>query len=70
MTVIKVIELVGESNQGWEDAVRVAVRQAAKTVRNITGVEVVNWTGNVGGNGDITSYRANIQLAFSVDGTD
>lgn len=65
--VVKVIELVGESDQGWEDAVQVAVREAAKTVRGITGVEVVNWTGQVNPEGDITSYRADVQIAFQVD---
>ena len=62
--VVKVIELVGQSDRSWEDAVQVAVKEAAKTLRGITGVEVVNWTGNVNEHGDITGYRANVQVAF------
>lgn len=65
--VIKVIELVGQSDQGWEDAVQVAVKEAAKSVRGITGVEVMNWTGNVNLQGEITGYRANVQVAFQVE---
>ncbi len=65
--VIKVIELVGESDQSWEEAVQVAVKEAAKTIRGITGVEVLNWTGQVNHDGDITGYRADIQVAFQVD---
>lgn len=65
--VIKVIELVGQSDEGWEDAVQVAVKEASKTVRGIKGVEVLNWTGNVDPNGEITGYRANVQIAFSVE---
>jgi len=65
--VVKVIELVGESDQSWEDAVQVAVREAAKTLHGITGVEVTNWTGQVNGQGDITGYRADVQIAFRVD---
>lgn len=65
--VIKVIELVGESDHSWEDAVQVAVREAAKTLRGITGVEVMNWTGNVNSDGDITGYRADVQIAFRVE---
>lgn len=65
--VVKVIELVGQSDHSWEDAVQVAVKEAAKTIRGITGVEVVNWTGHVNPEGDITGYRANVQVAFQVE---
>lgn len=71
MAVVKVIELVGESKQGWEDAVRQAVKQASKTVRNISGVEVLNWTANVDPtDGSIVEYKADVQVAFRVDGTE
>jgi len=66
MSVVKVIELVGQSEKSWEDAVRVAVEEAGRTVRNITGVEVRNWTGTVEGN-RIANYRADVQVAFVVE---
>ena len=47
MSVAKVIELIGVSDNGWEDAVRNAVKDAAKTIDNITGVEVISTTANV-----------------------
>jgi flavin-binding protein dodecin len=65
--VVKVIELVGESDQSWEDAVQVAVKQASKTLRGITGVEVLNWSGKVDEQGEIVGYRANVQVAFAVE---
>ncbi|NPV52301.1 MAG: dodecin domain-containing protein [Firmicutes bacterium] len=68
MTVVKVIELLGESQTSWDDAVRSAVREASKTVRNISGVEVTNMTASVE-NGNITKYKANVQVAFAVNGT-
>ncbi|MGI6081401.1 MAG: dodecin family protein [Limnochordia bacterium] len=67
MSVIKVIELVGQSDTSWEDAVRQAIKAAAKTVRNIRGVEVLNFTAQTNENGDISSYRANVHLAFEVE---
>jgi len=70
MTVVKVIEVIGESRTSWDDAVRTAVKQACKTVRNITGVEVLNLTGDVDSTGEIVKYKADVQLAFPVDGTD
>jgi flavin-binding protein dodecin len=68
MAVVKVIEVVGESQTSWDDAVKDAVRQASKTVRNISGVEIYNLTGNVE-DGDVIEYKANCKIAFPVDGT-
>ena len=67
MTVVKVLELVGESQESWQDAANQAVMEAAKTVDNITGVEVSNWTAHVN-DGRISNYKANVRLAFVVDG--
>ena len=64
--MVKVIELIGNSPEGWEEAVRSAVREAAKTVRNIVGVEVVGMTAKVR-DGDIVEYRANVKIAFVVE---
>jgi len=63
--VVKVIELVGTSRQNWTDAVDGAVAEAAKTVDNILGVEVTNFTANVD-NGRITEYKADVRVAFEV----
>jgi dodecin len=35
MSVAKIVELVGSSNKGWEDAVQVAVNEAVKTIHGI-----------------------------------
>jgi len=66
MPVVKVIELVGQSKVSWQDAVEQAVKEAAKTVRHITGVEVLNWTGDIE-NGEIVDYKADVQIAFVVE---
>lgn len=65
MSVVKVIELVGESKSGWEDAVKNAVFDASKTVDNITGVEIYNMTANID-DGKITEYKVNVKVAFGV----
>lgn len=64
MGVVKVLELVGESHSDWQDAVQSAVREASKTVKNISGVEVANWTAQVQG-GQIVEYKANVKVAFA-----
>lgn len=65
MGVAKVIELIGESDLSWEDAVQDAVQKASETVENITGVEVLNFTANVE-NDEVVEYKANVKLAFGV----
>lgn len=66
MAVVKVLNLVGESPISWQDAVENAVAEASKTVKNITGVEVLNTTGVVQ-DGKIVEYRANVNIAFKVE---
>ena len=66
MTVVKVIELVGASPKGLQDAVEEAVRDASKTVRNLFGVDILGWTGKIDG-GKIVEYRANVKISFRVE---
>lgn len=63
-TVVKVLELVGESKKSFEDAVTNAVSEASRNVENITGVEVYNFTGDVQ-NGKIVDYKANVKVAYA-----
>lgn len=65
MTVVKVTELVGVSSESWEDAVRNAVRDASKTIDNITGVEITHATAKVN-DGELTEYRADVKIAFGL----
>lgn len=66
MTVVKVIELVGSSEKNWQEAVNNAIKRAAKTIRNISGVDVIGWTGKVKGR-RIVEYRANVKISFVVE---
>ena len=68
MTVEKVVELVGESPDGWKDAIESAVAKASETIHNINGVEVKNLSAVVR-DGKVAGYRADLRLAFKVDGT-
>lgn len=64
MLVVKVMDLVGESNNSWDDAVKGAVRQASQNACNITGVEVANLTAGVR-DGKIYEYKANVRVAYT-----
>ena len=65
---VKVIELIGESNDNWNDAVQQAVQQASKKIPNITGVEVYNLTAGVS-EGRLSEYKANVKIAYSDETT-
>jgi dodecin len=44
MSVAKIVEIVGSSHKGWEDAAQNAVNEAAKTIREIHGIEIKDMT--------------------------
>jgi dodecin len=64
--VAKITELIGHSEKSWQDAAEVAVSEAAKTIRGITGIEVRHFTGKVS-DGKIVEYRADVEIAFGVE---
>ncbi len=66
MSVVKVIELIGESDKSWEDAAQNAVATAARTLRNIFGVDIVSQTAKVEG-GKIRQYRTTVKIAFLIE---
>ncbi len=63
--VVKVIELVGTSRHNWTDAVDNAVAEASKTMEDILGVEVTNFTANID-DGHVVEYKADVKVAFQV----
>ncbi len=64
MSAAKTIEIIGRSTSSSDDAVRQALEEARRTVRNITGVDVVS-RGLRGD--DLGEWRALIRVAFVVD---
>lgn len=65
-SVAKVIELIGTSEESWEDAAGRAVKAAARSLHGITGIEVVDMTAKVE-DGKIVAYRATVKIVFAVD---
>jgi flavin-binding protein dodecin len=66
MAVLKILELVGTSKQSWSDAAREAVNEAAKTVRGIETVEVVNSKAVVQNN-RLTEYQVQVRIGFRIE---
>ena len=65
MAVVKVIEILSESNVSWEDAAQEAVTEVAKTVSNIQNLYVKNLQAIVQGN-KIVQYRIDAKVSFIV----
>ena len=63
---MKIVELIGSSPNSWEEAAGNAVKEAAKTIRYIKGVDVKRFTAKVEKN-EIVEYRAVVKIAFVVE---
>ena len=64
--VAKVVTIIGSSPQGFAEAAAAAVEEAAKTLRGISGADVVTMSAVVEGN-RITEYRTTVNIAFAVE---
>jgi len=66
MAVLKVIEVLSNSDKSWEDATKKAVKQAAKSVKNIKSVYVQDQSAIVK-NDEVTEFRVNLKITFEVN---
>ena len=66
MAVLKVIEVLAESEKSWEDAAAEAVTRAAKTLNNIRSIYIENLEATVDGN-RIVRYRVNGKISFVLE---
>ncbi len=66
MAVVKVIEVLSESTNGWEAAVQEAVNEASKTLNNIQSVYISNMQAMVENN-KVVNYRINAKISFIID---
>jgi flavin-binding protein dodecin len=68
MSVYRVTEVIGVSDESWEAAARSAVETAAGTVRELRIAEVVRQDVTIE-DGRITGYRVRLALSFKYDAT-
>lgn len=66
MSMLKVIEVLAESDTSWEDAAKKAITNAGKSVRNIKSIYIDNFEASVE-NDKIKSYRINAKISFLLD---
>jgi dodecin len=65
-SVYKVIELVGSSTDGWEQAAKAAVDKASSSLRNLRVAEVAKLDVHIE-DGQLV-YRAKLKISFKYEG--
>jgi flavin-binding protein dodecin len=68
MTMLKVLEVLAQSDKSWEDAAQNAVNQAAETVRGIKSIYIKELEATVD-DGKINEYRINAKISFTLEGS-
>lgn len=66
MAVVKTIDLVGVSSEGWRQAAQEALAEAAKTLRGIEGMEVLETSCTVEGS-EIKEYLTHVRIKFRIE---
>ena len=64
--VAKVVTIIGNSPESFAQAAQVAVQEAARTIRGISGADVVSMSCEVEGD-RITMYRTTVNISFGVE---
>ncbi len=66
MAIVKVIEVISSSEKGIDDAIRKAVEEASKSVRNIDSVYVEDIKAHVK-DGKVTTFGCVCKISFRVE---
>lgn len=67
MTVAKVSELIVSSPVSFDDAIKVGIERAQKTLRNLKSAWIENQEIKLDNNGKITEYRVQLKVTFILD---
>lgn len=65
--VVKVIEVLAQSGKSWEDAAKVAVDEATRTLRHVRSIYIKDFEAKVE-NGKISEYRVTAKISFDLEG--
>lgn len=67
MSVVKIIELVGESPTSWEDAANNLIKEAQATLRGITRIGIKEFDIRMSDTGAVDVYRVRAEVSFRVE---
>jgi flavin-binding protein dodecin len=64
--IYRVIEIVGTSDKGIDDAIKAAISRASATLRNLRWFEVVRTSGHVN-NGEVAHFQVTLKVGFTME---
>lgn len=64
--VYKIIQVTGSSDSGSDDAIRLAIERAGKSVHNLRWFRVTDTRGSIE-NGRIAHWQVTVELGFTLD---
>ena len=67
MAIARVTKITAASTKGFDDAIKVGLERAVKTIRGVTGLHVVEQKASVH-NGKIKEFRVTMELTFILEG--
>jgi dodecin len=67
MSVAKVSEIIASSTKSFDDAIKVGVARAHKTLKNLKSAWVENQQVKLDDNGQILEYRVQLKVTFIID---
>ena len=66
MGVLNTIDVTGVSAEGWSDAAKEALREASRTIRRITKMDILD-TSAVVEDGHISEYHTQVRIFFEIE---
>ena len=66
MAVARVTKITASSSKSFQDATQEGLERATKSLRGVTGFEVLSLKGKVE-NGKVTEYRATLEVTFILE---
>ncbi|TAK43685.1 MAG: dodecin domain-containing protein [Saprospiraceae bacterium] len=67
MAVLKVVEIMADSDKSWEDATRKGVAKASKSLKHIRSAFVQSQSVTVNKDGEVSGFRINLKVSFEVE---
>lgn len=64
--VYKMVEIVGSSATGTDDAIRNAIERAAKSIRHMDWFEVLETRGHIN-DGKVAHYQVKLKIGFRLE---
>lgn len=67
MSIAKVSEIIASSPKSFDDAIKIGVARAQKTLRNLKSAWVQDQQVKLDDEGQITEYRVHLKVTFLID---